>query len=157
MIEWLAVILLIAIGIGLMVAEVIFIPGVTVVGFLGFVFVIAGVIISFVSFDRMTGFVVLGGALISGLTALFIGFKAGAWEKFSLKSSINSRFNEDLKPDLKIGEKGITLSACRPMGKAEFKDRVFEIRTMGNYLPPGSKIRIIQITGSRIFVEPINE
>ena len=52
MIEWLTVILLIAVGIGLIVAEIIFIPGVTVVGFLGTVFVIAGRLISFLSFDN---------------------------------------------------------------------------------------------------------
>ncbi len=157
MIEWLAVILLIAVGIGLIVAEVIFIPGVTVVGLLGFVFAVAGIVISFLSFDIITGFIVLGGSVVIGITALFIGLKAGAWEKFSLKSSISSKFNEDMKMDLSIGEKGITLSALRPMGKAEFRERIFEVTTQGNYLKPGSRIKIIQLSGSKIFVEPINE
>jgi len=157
MIEWLAVILLIAIGIGLIVAEVLFIPGTTVVGFLGLVFVVAGITISFVSFDRVTGFIILGGSVVSGLTALIIGFKAGAWEKFSLKSSITSHFNQDNNNDLRIGDNGITVSALRPMGKAEIKDKVYEVTTRGNYLSPGTKIRILQLSGSKILVEPLTE
>jgi membrane-bound ClpP family serine protease len=157
MIEWLAVILLISVGIGLIIAEVMFIPGTTVVGFLGLVFVVTGIIISFLSFDKTTGFVVLGVSVAGGLTALFIGFKSKAWEKFSLNSSINSKFNQDREIDLRIGDKGTALSALRPMGKAEFKEQIFEVTTQGNYLNPGSKIRIIQLSESKIIVEPLNE
>ena len=156
MIEWLAVILLISVGIGLIIAEVMFIPGTTVVGFLGLVFVVAGIIISFLSFDKTTGFVVLGVSVVGGLTALFIGLKSNAWEKFSLNSSINSKFNQDRHINLRVGDAGTALSALRPMGKAEIKEQVFEVTTQGNYLKPGSKIRIIQLSGSKIIVEPIN-
>jgi membrane-bound ClpP family serine protease len=157
MIEWLAVILLIAVGIGLIVAEVIFIPGVTVVGLLGIVFVVAGILISFLSFDKTTGFVVLGGSIIAGLISLFLGLKGGAWEKFSLKSTISSKFNEGQTDEINEGDSGITISALRPIGKAEFKDKVVEVTTRGNYLNPGMKIRVIQITGSKILVEPLNK
>jgi membrane-bound ClpP family serine protease len=157
MIEWLAVILLIAVGIGLIVAEVIFIPGVTVVGLLGLVFVVAGILITFLSFDSATGFTVLGGSIVAGLTALFIGLKSNAWEKFSLKTANKSKFNEDRAMDLHEGDTGLTVSALRPIGKAEFRDRVFEVSTRGNYLNPGQKIKIIGISGSKIIVEPLTE
>ena len=110
MVEWFAVILLIAVGLGLIIAEVLFIPGTTVVGFLGFVFVVAGILISFLSFDRSTGFIVLTVSVISGLSALVIGFKAGAWEKFTLKSSLTNKFNEERNIGLKAGDTGITVS-----------------------------------------------
>jgi membrane-bound ClpP family serine protease len=157
MIEWLAVILLIAVGIGLVIAEVIFIPGVTVVGLLGLVFVVAGVLITFLSFDSGTGFIVLGATVITGLTALFIGLKSNAWDKFSLKTINKSKFNEDNPLELHEGDSGIAISALRPIGKAEFREKVYEVATLGNYLQPGSKIRIIRISGTKILVEPINE
>jgi membrane-bound ClpP family serine protease len=157
MIEWLAVILLIAVGIGLVVAEVIFIPGVTVVGLLGLVFVVAGILITFVSFDSTTGFIILGVTIIAGLSAIFIGLKSNAWDKFSLKTTSKSKFNEDQTLELHEGESGIAVSALRPMGKAEFKDRIYEVATLGNYLRPGARIKIIRIMGSKIIVEPINE
>ena len=155
MIEWLAVILLISVGIGLIIAEVMFIPGTTVIGFLGLVFVVAGIIISFLSFDKTIGFVVLGVSVVAGLAALFLGFKSRAWERFSLDSSINSKFNQDRQVNLEVGDVGTALSALRPMGKAEIKDQIHEVTTQGNYLRPGSKIRIIQLSGSKIIVEPL--
>ncbi len=157
MIEWLAVILLISVGIGLIIAEVIFIPGTTVIGFLGIVFVVAGIVISFISFDTLTGLIVLGGSLVSGFAALFIGLKSGAWEKFSLKGSSDSRFNQDVKLELKVGDTGMAVSALRPMGKAEIRNNIMEVSTQGNYLKPGAKIRVIRLSGSKIYVEPINE
>ncbi len=157
MIEWLAVILLIAVGIGLVVAEVIFIPGVTVVGLLGLVFVVAGILITFLSFDNTTGFIILGITVVAGLSVFFIGLKGNAWDKFSLKTTNSSKFNEDQTVELHEGESGIALSALRPVGKAEFKDKIYEVATLGNYLRPGAKIKIIRISGSKILVEPINE
>jgi membrane-bound ClpP family serine protease len=157
MIEWLAVILLIAVGIGMIVAEIIFIPGVTVVGLLGIVFVVAGVLISFLSFDQTTGFIVLGASVVAGAVALFIGLKGGAWDKFSLKTTIDSRINEGQIDEIHEGDSGTTISALRPIGKAEFGNNVAEVCTSGNFLNPGIKIRVVQITGTKILVEPINE
>ena len=157
MIEWLAVIFLIAIGIGLVVAEVIFIPGVTVVGLQGLIFVVSGILITFLSFDSTTGFIILGITIVAGLSVFFIGLKSNAWDKFSLKTINKSKFNEDETVALREGDSGIAVSALRPMGKAEIKDRIYEVATMGNYLQPGARIKIIRIFGSKIIVEPIKE
>ena len=57
---------------------------------------------------------------------------------------------------LNKGDEGITISTLRPIGKAEFRNGIFEVKTYGNYLEQGQKVRIIQVDASQIIVEPLN-
>jgi hypothetical protein len=41
------------------------------------------------------------------------------------------------------------------MGKGDFKDKIYEVTTLGNYLTTGTIIRIISIKNNKIIVEPI--
>ncbi|MGD9329640.1 MAG: NfeD family protein [Cyclobacteriaceae bacterium] len=156
MVEWLAVILLIFFGLGFIIAEIIFVPGTTLLGLFGLIFTIIGIIISYISFGAGVGTIVLIISLIIGLGVLVYSLKSGVWEKFALKGSINSRVNEGETEDLQVGEEGVTVSSLRPMGKGEFKERIYEVTTLGNFLTADTKIRIVSIKNNKIIVEPIN-
>jgi membrane-bound ClpP family serine protease len=73
-----------------------------------------------------------------------------------LKTSIDSKVNEGMMTPLTVGEEGTTISTLRPIGKAEFQNRQFEVKTTGDYLENGMRIRITQIQSHQITVEPIN-
>jgi membrane-bound ClpP family serine protease len=90
------------------------------------------------------------------LLTLVYSFRSNAWSKFSLKTSSDSKVNEGLMTSLIVGEEGKTISTLRPIGKAEFQSRQFEVKTTGDYLETGKRIRIIQIQSHQITVEPIN-
>ena len=57
---------------------------------------------------------------------------------------------------LNIGDEGKTISTLRPIGKAEFNNKQFEVKTSGDYLDTGTPIRITKIHSNQIIVEPIN-
>lgn len=154
--EWVTVISLILIGIALVVVEIIFVPGTTFVGIVGFCMVLAGIIASFSFFDQSTGWVVLGGAAVATGAVVFFSLRTKAWERFSLKSSINSKVNEGELNALKSGEEGITVSALRPSGKADIQGKLYEVTTLGNFVSSGSRIKIVRISSNQIIVEPIN-
>jgi membrane-bound ClpP family serine protease len=156
MVEWLAVILLILFGLGFIIAEIIFVPGTTLLGLFGLIFTIIGIIISYVSFGAGVGTMVLIISVGLGVGVLIYALKAGVWEKFALKGSIDGKVNEGEKEDLQVGEEGMTISSLRPMGKGEFKEKIYEVTTLGNYLTADTKIRIVSIKNNKIIVEPIN-
>ncbi len=156
MVEWLAVILLIFFGLGFIIAEIIFVPGTTLLGLFGLIFTIIGIIISYISFGAGVGTIVLVVAGTIGVGTLVYSLKSGVWEKFALKGSINSKVNEGEKEVLQVGEEGITVSSLRPVGKGEFKDRIYEVTTLGNFLTTDTKIRIVSLKNNKIIVEPIN-
>jgi membrane-bound ClpP family serine protease len=152
---WIIIISLLAIGLGLIIVELVFIPGTTVVGLLGLIFTIVGIVISYKHFGSDIGFYILMGTSTATLVALFVSFRSGAWSRFSLKSSIKSKVNEGLVNALHVGEEGLTRSALRPMGTAEFQNQNFEVRTTGAFLDSGVRIKIVKIQSNQIIVEPL--
>lgn len=152
---WLIIAALILAGIVLIIAEVVFIPGTTVVGLLGAAFVIAGVVFAYKEYGSEVGFYVLLGTGITTGVALYLSFRKGAWNKLSNKSAIKSKVNEGLTTHLNEGEEGITVSALRPMGSADFQGKIFEVKTSGEYVSNAIKIKIVKIRSNDILVEPI--
>jgi membrane-bound ClpP family serine protease len=153
--EWIVVLSLLLLGLSLVVIEVIFVPGTTIVGVAGFVFIVVGVGLSFRYFGNSAGWLTAGGSTIAAGLSLFFSFKAGVWERFSLKNTMDGNVNQGEVDNLKAGTEGIALSALRPFGKAELQDKTYEVKTMGNYLDAGTRIRVTQILSHQIIVEPL--
>lgn len=150
------VISLIIFGLALLLAEIIFVPGTTLVGLFGFIFLVVGVSLSFKYFGSEIGWITVGGSSVVAGVLVYFAFKSNFWRKFSLKSSIDSKVNEGELDGLTLGDEGITMSALRPSGKAELGDKTFEVRTQGTYVDSGTRIRIIKILSNQIIVEPIS-
>ncbi len=153
--EWLIVVLLIFFGLVLIIAEIIFVPGTTVVGVIGVVFLIAGVVSGFNEFGQQGGWITLGVTGVSAAVITYYSFKANVWGRFSLKSSMTSRVNEGEMEGLSVGLEGMAVSTLKPFGKAEINNKVYEVKTQGSFVSNGTGVRIIQISTNQIIVEPI--
>ena len=155
MITWLVIIGLILFGLGLIIIEVIFVPGTTIVGILGIILAGVGIYLSFTNFGNNVGTMVLVGTAIIALIALVTSFRTGVWKKFALKDQISSKFNEHIEIAMHEGDEGVALSSLKPIGKAEINEKVFEVKTNGNYVDAGEKVKVIKIDKNKIIVEPI--
>ncbi|MCK5206806.1 MAG: hypothetical protein KAQ79_02260 [Cyclobacteriaceae bacterium] len=154
--DWITVILLIIAGIALMIIEIIFVPGTTILGIIGAALMVFGVIIGYSTFGTQTGTIILVSAVVTGGAITVISFRTGVWKRFALKTAIKSKFNEDIKIEHLLGAEGITLSALRPYGKAEIYNLTYEVKTLGNYLTAGTKIKVTNVDKDhKIFVEPL--
>lgn len=152
---WLIIAALILAGIVLIIAEIVFIPGTTVVGFLGAAFMIAGMVFAYRQYDNQVGFYVMLGTGVTTAVALYLSFRYGTWNKFANNSAIKSKVNEGLTAKLTEGEEGITVSALRPVGTADFKGRFFEVKTNGEYVENAVRVKIVKIRLNDVVVEPI--
>ena len=152
---WIIIISLLLIGLLLMVVEVVFIPGTTIVGILGVIFAGAGIIITYRQFGSDAGLYVFIGTAAFTVVALIISFRSKAWTRFANKSAISSKVNEGITASLSEGEEGIALSTLKPFGKAQFKTGEFEVRSLGDYLDAGTKLKIVSIQSNQIIVKPL--
>jgi membrane-bound ClpP family serine protease len=156
MAEWSIVILLVLLGLVLVVIEVIFIPGTTLVGAVGFVSMIVGIILAFKYFGAETGWLTLGGSTAASGVFLYVAFRTNVWKRFALKASIDSKMNEVEATKFVVGMEGIALSALRPAGNGEFGGNVAEVRTNGEYIGAAESIRIVKVSSNQIIVEKTN-
>ncbi len=154
MLDWLSVIILIGIGLLLIVLELIVVPGTTVVGIVGLICLAVGVYLSFQFFGVRIGWTVLVGSSVTGFGILIYTLRSRAWERFTLKRSIDSKVNEEFPLNLQVGEVGEAISALRPMGNADFNSRIVEVRSHGNYVKTGRKVQIVKIDNNIVLVEP---
>jgi membrane-bound ClpP family serine protease len=154
MVEWIIVISLVAFGLLLLIAEIIFIPGTTLVGMLGFVFLAIGIGLSFSYFGGSTGWITMAISSVASVLALYYSFNSKLWNRFALKAKNHTKVNEGVLLGMEVGQEGITVSALRPIGKAELGSRQVEVKTRGEYVNSGTKIRIVKIELNQITVEP---
>lgn len=146
------VILLIIIGLLIILAEIFFVPGSTIVGVIGIALVLAGVIGAFYSLKQQTGFLVLGGTLIILGIFTYLGFKTKTWQRFAVKSSMDGKAQEKLA--LSVGQKGVTLTRCSPIGKAEFEQGIEEVYSSNDYIEAHIPVIITRIHENKIIVKP---
>ena len=155
--DWILIIGFILLGIVLIIIELVFVPGTTIVGIGGFICAAYGIYVSFETFGNTTGFWTLGVTLLISLGVTIYALKTNSWERFSLKDSMDGKFNEDFKLDLQVGEEGESISSLKPIGKAVFRDKEIEVRSSGDYVRESQKVRITKIIDNKIFVETITE
>ena len=153
--DWLIISGLILFGTFLIIAEVIFVPGTTIVGILGFIFSGYGVYMGYTNYGASTGTLILIAALVVNLIGLISALKSKSWERFSLKNSLTGKYNDDFKIDLKVGDIGMTVSSLKPVGKAVFNDHEIEVRSNGGFIAENVEIEVQRTESSKIFVQPI--
>ena len=153
LLDWITVILLIGIGLLLIIVELIFVPGTTIVGILGFVLTCIGIWIGYAALGTSMGHIILASTVLIGIVAFVYSFKSDSWSRFALKNQHRSRVNEEYRYILTVGDLGKTVSALRPQGTAIFNEQHHEVQTNGEFLPPNTPVRIIKIHHNKITVE----
>lgn len=152
--EWLSIIVLILVGIAMLIIELIFIPGTTVFGILGFAGLLSGVYLGYANFDATTGTIILVSTLLLSGIAVFYSLRSKSWDRFALKTNSDSKVNEETEINLETGQEGIAISYLRPSGKAEFDGKFWEVFSHDEFIESGTAIVIEKIEKRKIFVKP---
>jgi membrane-bound ClpP family serine protease len=147
------VILLLLLGVALIVAEIIFIPGSAFLGIGGFITAVVGIYLAFIRISDTAGYIALSAFVVTTGAILFFGLKSRTWRRFALTSAIGSRVNDERRVLLNVGDKGQAISALRPSGKGEFGEAVVEVTSVKGFLSDGCPIKITRISGGKVFVE----
>ncbi|OFX73483.1 MAG: hypothetical protein A2X12_01675 [Bacteroidetes bacterium GWE2_29_8] len=148
------IILLIVLGLGLILLELLVIPGTTFVGVIGVVFLLSGIISSYKSFGILTGNIIFGGIVLMIVLLILYSIKGKKWEKFILKDIINNE-KDNRYEDLKIDDKGVTISRLNPVGKALINNDIFEVQSIDGFIDQETEIIIYKLKDNKIIVKQI--
>jgi membrane-bound ClpP family serine protease len=143
---------LLIIGLILLLAEVLFVPGTTIVGIFGMIVSLAGIAYAFISFEPEVAWWITGIAVILNVAAIIYGFSSGVWNRFSLKSEIKGGTFDGRTEGLQVGMPGRTVSDLKPVGKAVFSEKIYEVRSSGGFISVETEITIIKIENNTIIV-----
>lgn len=149
------IITLILVGLVLMFAEILLIPGVGVAGILGLLSMGGSCFYAFHEFGNMTGAIVTGvNALLLVAMAVFV-LRAKTWKRMSLETNITSKAVEG--STLAVGDRGKTVTRLAPMGSARFGDYVVEVKALEGMMDPNIDVEVVLIEDNKIYVKPLSE
>lgn len=145
---------LLFVGLLLIIVEVIFIPGTTLVGIIGALLMITGIYFVYDHYGANTGNYTLIASVIANIVILIIGFRFITSNKIALQTTIDSKVNVLENDNMKIGDSGITFTDLRPNGKALLNGERVEVYSLGEYLEKNTPVEIVKISDYKIFVKP---
>lgn len=183
MANWVEILVLV-LGVLLLLVEIFVIPGFGIAGFLGIVFILAGLFGMLVNnlpnevpwpdsqfewnqfSDGLLG--LLGGlagfVLLAWLVARYmphIPFLRGLiLSPTSAAPGAGAAVSMTSPPQsrvegVEVGRQGEVLSPLRPAGKAKFDDAIVDVVAVAEFIEKGVKVEIIEIRGNRVVVRPV--
>lgn len=151
------IILLILIGLLLLVLEILVIPGAGVVGIVGFGLMAIGVWLSYTRIGTYEGNIVLLSTIAINVIGVIIAVRSKTWTRAMLNTENTGRVNLINSDKIKVGEQGITISRCTPMGKVLINGEYLEVSALSEFIDPNTKVEIIRIQGNKVYIKQIKE
>lgn len=151
--EFIAILLLILIGLTLVLLEIFLLPGL-VVGLIGFAMLSTGLLWSYSLYGSLYGNLILGGSLGLFILIGIRAFRSKIWRKVQLTEEIKGPVNP-ANSALREGEQGEAMTRLAPIGIVSVNGVEMEAKSQKGFIDPGSPIVIIKVSESQIIVKQI--
>ena len=131
-----------------------FLPG-GILGIVGIASLAGAIVMCFTEYGASAGLIVttLAVFFIIGALTLWLKYfhKIGPGKDFLLSTSVSKDEALDQYQDY-LGEEGVTKTALRPAGKAQFGDKRVDVLAESGMIDADTAVRVVKVEGSRIVV-----
>lgn len=165
-------VVLFLIGVALIAVEIFLLPGFGFPGLIGITLVLYSLLSAMADrvpdgswlpdFPNLQGPLIKlsSGILMAAFAGVIVGrwlpkSRAGHWLILDRSTSSSQGYTGDLADRSLLGAEGIAITPLRPAGAAEFGDRRVDVVTRGEYEEAGARVRVVEVKGNRIVVEPV--
>ncbi len=149
------IIVFLALGIILILAEIFLIPGFTIAGIGGFLFYAGGIYYAYSRLGVMGGTITLTGSAIIFAIIFFQLIRSNALDKIALKENIDSKVETSDVSKIKVGDIGVTLSRLNPIGKIRVNGITVEAKSSDDFIDEETSVEIIKVHVNQVIVKKI--
>lgn len=149
------IILLVFFGLLFLVAELVLLPGVSIGAILSLVCYGGSIYLAFRDFGTAAGVAVIVVILLLSAAAVVVSLRAKTWQRFSLRQEIRSSSSVLPAEELRVGQRGVTLSRLSPMGKVEIDGKVYEAKSTGAYVDPRQEVEVVGFENFSVIVKTL--
>ena len=149
--------ILLALGIIFFIVEFFFLPGITIAGIAGVLFIAVAVIFAYVNLGSGAGTLTLVGGLAFLGLAFWRFMKSKTLDKISLKTEIDEKIEPLKGLDIKVGDEGKTVSRLAPMGKMRINNAVVEAKVNDGFIDQGETVVVLEVYNTNVLVEKKEE
>lgn len=149
-------IILILVGVLLLLAEILLVPGVGVAGILGLLCLIGSCVYSFMVFGTKMGTIIIAVNVVLIVALTIWVLRAKTWKRFTLNTKIDNSVAEGVQP-LAVGDVGRTTTRLAPMGHARFEKGLYEVTSSSGMVASGTDVEVVLIEDNRVTVKPVEK
>jgi len=148
------VIVFMLLGIVFFLLEIFFLPGISIGGIAGVLFVGAAVWYAFSHIGPTAGLITIIGGVIAMGFAIWAFVRSKALDKMSLHAEVDGKVDALKNSHLSVGEIGVTVSRLAPIGKVRFGTEVVEAKSVDGFIDQSVAVEIVEVSIYGVVVRP---
>jgi len=149
------VVVLLIIGIIFFIIELFLIPGISLAGIAGTVFLGGSIYYAYAKIGGIAGHITLIGSIVLLALGIWVFLRTKTLEKMALKTGIDGKVDPLKGLSIKVGDTGKTTSRLAPMGKVKINGAVIEAKTNDEFIDQGVEIVVLEVFNTNILVERV--
>ncbi len=149
------IVTLILVGLVLIFAEIMLIPGVGIAGILGLLSLGGSCFYAFAEMGSTAGGIVTTVNVVLLVVMTVYVLRAKTWKRMSLETNISSKAVEEVT--VSVGDRGKTVTRLAPMGSARFGNYIVEVKALEGMMGPETPVEVVMIEDNRIYVKALRE
>ena len=149
------IIALLLLGVLLLLLEILFVPGTTIVGIGGFILLAIGIYLAYSYLGNQAGHISLVCSVGAIFLSLVVLLKGQTWKKMALDTNVEGKGVEQVENLVEVGEEGKSVTRLNPSGKALFGDKLIEVDATGEFVDAESKIVVTKVEQNKIRVKTL--
>ena len=146
---------LLLLGILLILVEILFVPGTTIVGIGGVILLGIGVYMAYAMISTQAGHLSLAGSVVLVFLSLIVLLKGQTWKRMALDTKVEGKGVENIASLVAVGDRGRAISRLNPMGKALINDQLVEVATSGEFVDSEQEVEVVKVEQNKINVKPV--
>ncbi|MDD2298168.1 MAG: hypothetical protein PHR52_00235 [Fermentimonas sp.] len=148
------VISVILLGILFMLIEIFLLPGISIAGIAGAIFIVGGIIYSYMFIGSTAGNITLAGSAIALGASFAWLLKSKSLRRISLETNIENSVDNSNLLNINVGDTGTTISRLNPIGKVLVNDVEAEGKSFdGEFIEEDTEIEIVKVETYNVLVK----
>ena len=135
----------------LLIAEVFFIPGITLAGIAGALCAGGGIWYAY-SLDMTIGHITVLSSIIGFVAVFWFFVRSRSFKIMELNADISSKVTSNLEQGISVGEKGVTVSRLASVGKARINRTIVEVKAENGWIDENTPVLVTRIEDNYIWV-----
>lgn len=153
--ELFVIVLLIALGTILLVAEIALIPSFGVSGIAGIAAMIGSAVYAFMQMGEIAGWITIAIVILVSIALILWAIYGKSLDNVALKENISSTVADADASCINVGDKGVSVTRLALIGEAKFGDNIVEVTSADGFIDEKCEIVVTRINAGVIYVENV--
>ncbi|MEG1634664.1 MAG: NfeD family protein [Rikenellaceae bacterium] len=151
----LIIILLLIVGIALIFAEIVLLPGTTLAAIAAAAAFIAAIVLSYIEYGMSMAVIMLLVSIVLVIITLVFCMRAKSLKKLSLSTTVDSSALHKADTQTTLGREGVAQTRLAPMGTVNIDGKLIEAKCYEGYVDPLTPVKVVGFEDSVVVVSKI--